>query len=102
MIPTNTCSRVRPIRTWTPKSPPISVGTWPMPFIHKYYLPEGAKFIMAYDNWEKDYESKKNQVFVFDYEFNLQATKEPRSADGRLIELTDDYRSGKKIEFTEN
>ena len=76
--------------------------TWPMPFIHKYYLPEGAKFIMAYDNWEKDYESKKNQVFVFDYEFNLQATKEPRSADGRLIELTDDYRSGKKIEFTEN
>jgi len=63
---------------------------WPNPLITDVILEnKNVEFILTSTDWQKNLWSKKNKVFVFDYDYQNE----------KLINLTDDFRNGEKITF---
>ncbi len=72
---------------------------WPMPIITEFHSPKGMKIIIDTDGWQEKLWPNKDNVFVIDYDYEREATKDFESNKGHVIDLTHKYRSGEKIKF---
>ncbi len=72
--------------------------SWPTSLINLFILPN-TNFILPSDNWERiNWQNRKN-VFVFDYNYQLEPGKDFDPQKGKLVNFTQLYREGKKITF---
>lgn len=73
--------------------------SWPAPIITEFSNHPRMQVLSAIDGWESKYWDIKGNVYVFDYEFekNIDKTTHPKS--GHMVDFTEKYRSGRKIQF---
>ena len=72
---------------------------WPAPMITEYGNYPGIQVRSEFDGWEKKYWDVKDNVYVFDYEYekNVDRTIHPKA--GRMIDFTQKFRQGEKVQF---
>lgn len=61
---------------------------------------KGVEFVLPSAGWEKAYRKTKGRVYVFDYDNGNPWKDSYNPMSGKLIDLTSQYRQGKKIHFT--
>lgn len=72
---------------------------WPGPMITQYTCPGTTFFIPSEDGWEEELWINKNNVFVFDYNYEREVGKDLNPKKGKVLDLTQKYRAGEKIIF---
>jgi len=71
---------------------------WPAALITEFISPN-VDFPIPVDGWENKYWSIRNKVWVIDYNYDRIPSKDFDSEKGYIVDLTKNYRSGKKIQF---
>lgn len=71
---------------------------WPGPLITEIINPE-IKVNSVQDGWERKYWDIKENVFVFDYEFEKNVDKTTHPYAGHIVDFSEKYRKGEKINF---
>lgn len=72
---------------------------WPAPLITEYGNHPGMVVRPEFDGWEEHYWNVKENVFVYDYEFEKNVDKITHPNAGHVVDFTNNYRNGEKIKF---
>lgn len=71
---------------------------WPMPMIVRF-SDKGITTDLPFENWQKVLWENKANIFVYDYNFPSDQSLQLGVNGGRIIDLTEKFRSGVKITF---
>lgn len=72
---------------------------WPAPLIIEYGDHPGMIVRSEFDGWEAKFWSIKENVYVFDYEYEKNVDKEIYPKAGHVVDFSEKYRRGEKIQF---
>lgn len=72
---------------------------WPDSMIKLYYGNPKMTITGYFDGWEDNFRDRKNDVFVFDYDYEITEKREFDPQKGHVVDLTAKYRKGEKINF---
>ncbi len=72
---------------------------WPSPMISGYSGNPNVTIKLEFDGWENGYWSMKDNVYVFDYEYDKSIDRDVNPNAGHMLDLTKKYRNGEKIKF---
>lgn len=72
---------------------------WPAPLIIEYGDHPGMIVRSEFDGWESKYWDVKENVYVFDYEYDKNVDKAIYPQVGQVVDFSEKYRRGEKIQF---
>lgn len=72
---------------------------WPVILITDYGNHPSIQAIVEFDGWEKKYWDTRENVYVYDYEFDKNIDKTTHPYAGHVVDFTQNYRRGEKIQF---
>lgn len=72
---------------------------WPAPLITEFGDHPGIIVKSEFDGWEKYYWDVKENVYVFDYEYEKNLDKITHPKAGHVVDFTNNYRNGENIKF---
>ncbi len=71
---------------------------WALPIITEFHSPKGLT-VVGTDQWQNKLWPVKDNVFVIDYEFDKGIDKTTHPYAGHVVDFTQNYRKGEKIQF---
>lgn len=72
---------------------------WPVILITDYGSHPGVKAEVEFDGWENKYWNNRENVYVYDYQFDRGVDKTIHPLAGHVVDFTEKYRRGEKIHF---